>query len=693
MTDTPESLIFPDDQEDLIERAFAYIDPENPSAVNPIFVKEPPGYEVTEHWIEVRNEHTETPYPAVFLPAIEDAHAYGVVIMPNARPDATDETWIQAAGFIAKMIELYRGVADESDVAAILQVLETEGLTGTDGVHRISLEAYGARTIRNALGLENVSNTDDETPKLSRRVYELSEPAALIKQTADSPEYWESFARDLFAHAAVWIGMKHALVVKDPIRNLDADALAKELESVEGFERLTWNLEDDPEPPFTTGELTAMQYSTAVRNMARSERYVLSAYQHLYTIWQRVSRYDLFTDALQRDIEDRPDHWQALVKQARADLGLPPAEPAAPPKPKPKEMRNVPLPIEPTRAAYIDGLGHAPTVSAWIQLQSVSWEPWQVEPGTWPQQHFVIDRNRGPLNPDGGRESGYVRFTFQENPNGATDAEMVAAHEMAGRINPVVGRVAFELGVMYTQKREHNGRIVTDSTALARRVYGLEDAEKVRPAQRRNVNEAMYLLGHIVVQHIRYYKKVKGKRDPVSNDPYPALHLLMWNQLNKVGNNVTYDIFLGEPIVTMFQDFPKQVVGVPAGTLALDPYKPAISRFRTEMLNRSKITGLRKKAENTGITFREILEKGGECPDEVKRQNRPAKRQLAELMIDAPELWKHKAPNTRGLQWDQWLNARVRFEFTGPDETDDETDDDESVTPPPGVHPGWQTPA
>ena len=261
MTDTPESLIFPDDQEDLIEWAFAYIDPENPSAVNPIFVKEPPGYEVTEHWIEVRNEHTEKPYPAVFLPAIEDAHAYGVVIMPNARPDATDETWIQAAGFIAKMIELYRGVADESDVAAILQVLETEGLTGTDGVHRISLEAYGARTIRNALGLENEAGTDDEAQRLSRRVYELSEPAALIERTANSPEYWHVFARDLFAHAAVWIGMKHALIAKDPIRRLDAEATAKALNNIEGFERLTFDVSDETEPPFTTGELTAMQYS------------------------------------------------------------------------------------------------------------------------------------------------------------------------------------------------------------------------------------------------------------------------------------------------------------------------------------------------------------------------------------------------------------------------------------------------
>lgn len=590
---------------------------------------------------------------------IEFAHDYatGIEWMKRDAPDDAIDTylqWIKEDGLpgrieahIAKTRPRWHGVIVNRFLPQYPPLWEHDELSTPDGgwdspaglqAKFDGADGYAAESWQVMYGANVLHSQTDHAKEL-------------LHAAVHDPAAWKEHARDALAHAIVW----------------DDDAPG-----------------DDPVSQLAT------RYKRAVRGPAMAR-----AINVIGMRWGDKAL-DRYIAALQDDVKQNPARWEDLIIQARKKMGLPAAKitlqaPDAPaPAPRPKHARQIALPFTPT-AAYIDGLGHAPTVSAWGRLQSVSWEPWETTPGKWPEQYFVIDRDRGPNG-----ESGEVRFTFQENPNGATETQMAAAIELAQSISPVVGRVAFHLGIAYTKNRAQNGRLIVHTRDIAADVYGGKPTKK----QMENVNDAIHILGQLVVQSLIYYKHRKGRKRP---DPkrHPAYHLLTWDRLHQNGRNVTYDIRLGTPILAMFRDFPTQVAGVPQGALSLDARRPEITRFAIEIVNSTNLTWTRQKLEGKGLTHREIFEYARIDPGTVKRQNRPSKRNLLDAMIDQPQLWDYKyvPGSNRGMNqmtWDEWLDGpRVQIflhDHALPDTADDAPGDGGApVESDPQVHPNWST--
>lgn len=323
MTDTPENLelTFPDNSNgedapllaDEIFNTLVLVADHTAMAHDawPIWILEPThhrGMDMNDdEWESVDTTELEDGAKSACISiAATDTHPMGYVVMPVAARDASDKQLLAQAHTIAGKIEQLKAAVPDTAIETYLEWIRSDGLPdrieknlniSRPRWHRILIDHFlpqyphlwdappdpedmpiWRKQIETDYGIEagRVVVAANALHANTKHALQMAHEV-VHDQTA-----WEQYARDAIAHAAMWLAD-----VTDPnTGDLDIEA--------------------------------SIRASLAPPVMARAIIYLGA-----YWAGDALNRYRY---ALWNDIRDNPGRWKELIKQARADLGLPPVE-------------------------------------------------------------------------------------------------------------------------------------------------------------------------------------------------------------------------------------------------------------------------------------------------------------------------------------------------------------------------------
>lgn len=252
----------------------------------------------------------------------------------------------------------------------------------------------------------------------------------------------------------------------------------------------------------------------------------------------------------------------------------------------------------------------------------------------------------------------WFRLTFDKDPlSRGTDKQREAAWELSDNLSPWVGFVAFAIAMIYQRNKKHGGRIVTDIREILRTLNRHRPGKGFRADDKRQVSSAMYTLSQLRVQQLRYLHRQSRKHNPELREA-PARHWLTYEILEQSGDDATYDVWLGEPLLQMVADFPGQVAHVLEGSITPDGRAPHLAIWA--MLLPLKARSHRTTFTEHGLPIRDLLILGGIDPDKIDPRKRSWwKRTLPKDLDNLPilEKWNYKTPP--GWRWEEWLATRI----------------------------------
>lgn len=272
--------------------------------------------------------------------------------------------------------------------------------------------------------------------------------------------------------------------------------------------------------------------------------------------------------------------------------------------------------------------------------------PWSGDYSAWPEQRFLWDSN-----------DSWFRLTFHENPAGGTDKQRAAAWELASNLNQWVGHVGVAIALIYQRNKSYGGRIVVNTNRILKALGKGGSKQGYRARERPLVNDAMYTLSQLVVQDLRYMHRASRRHKPEPRNA-PTRHWLTYDILDRSGDDITYDVWLGEPLLQMVADFPGQIAHILEGSIGPDGRNP--HRATLSLIIPIKARSHRKHFTEHGVKVRDILTMAGIDVETIPATSRTRWRKdtLTKLLdsLDCLE-WKWKAPPP--AKWTQWLDARV----------------------------------
>jgi hypothetical protein len=314
--------------------------------------------------------------------------------------------------------------------------------------------------------------------------------------------------------------------------------------------------------------------------------------------------------------------------------------------------RNLPA-MEP---AFRNGWGRASSVPLIHGSLQLMMSPWIGDRSDWPATIYQWQDGKS-----------FFRLSFHENPTGGTEKQRAAAWELADNLTPWVGRVAFAIAMLYQRNKRHNGRLIVDTREMLRILERDRPGKGFRAGDKRQINTALYTLSQLVVQDLRYLHRQSQKHKPEPRTA-PTRHWLAYDILEQSGEDITFDIWLGAPLLQMVSDFPGQVAHIIEGSISPDGRAPHMAAWA--MLLPLKAKEQRATFTQHGLPIRDLLAIGGINPDAIDPRKRTTwKRNLSRDLGSLTCLghWEYKT--TPGRRWEDWLSTRVvlslRHERTG----------------------------